>query len=182
MVSRGKKILDDFTVSAGVAGSTRRMQKALRATWSLLLLNYLCWDFKISSGSITVPSDCLLRQHVVHCSFPQLPVVFSQPPWIQVIQLANSPSLAYQLVTLACCLLTHRQTKSHSTKNNYDQLRWALYDNIWLSNHNYSYLLTICSQMDHFAGSWIGKSVMLSKLQQCRFLDIQPSCDQSAEL
>lgn len=104
MVSRGKKSLDDFTVPARVAEGTRRIQKTLKATWSLLLLNYLCWDFKISSGSIAVPSACLQRQRVVRCSFPLLPAcgVFSTTLWIQVIQLANSSSWAYQSVALAC--------------------------------------------------------------------------------
>lgn len=77
----GGGILDDFTLSAGVVVSYRRMQKALKATWSLLLLNYQCWDFRISSGSAAVPSDCLQRQHVVHCSFPLLPVVLLQPAY-----------------------------------------------------------------------------------------------------
>lgn len=35
---------------------------------------------------------------------------FSTSPWIQVLQLANSPLLAYQPVTLVCCLAFDSQT------------------------------------------------------------------------
>lgn len=79
-----------------------------------------CWSVEATCGTLLISSAA--------CG------VFSTTLWIQVIQWANSPSLAYQPVTLACCpaldsqidfmcyestlssiILRMLHTKSHST-------------------------------------------------------------------